>query len=309
MSVLVVGSVAFDTVRTPFGEVTDQLGGSATFFAASASFLTNVQVVAVVGEDFDKETQLGFLESRGVDLSGIEVRPGRTFRWSGDYGADLNEARTLSTELNVFEAFRPRLSESQRKAPVVFLANIQPQLQLEVLEQMESPRFVAADTMNLWITRERDALLEVLRRVDMVTINESEARLLAGEANTIKAAAAIHEMGPRTVVVKRGEYGALMFTEGNFFFVPAYPLESVFDPTGAGDTFAGGLVGTIARAERDDLEALRAGVVMGSVLASFDVEQFGLDRMKSLSWREVIARYQTMRQLTWFEHLDWHHAG
>lgn len=309
MSLLVVGSVAFDTVRTPFGEVTDQLGGSATFFAASASFQSKVQLVAVVGEDFDRAAQLGFLETRGVDLSGLEVCAGRTFRWSGDYGADLNEARTLSTELNVFETFRPRLTPTQRAAPYVFLANIQPKLQLEVLEQMDGPRFVAADTMNLWIENEREALLEVLRRVDMVTINESEARLLSRQPNTIKAAAAIHAMGPSTVVIKRGEYGALMFTDESFFFVPAWPLESVFDPTGAGDTFAGGLVGTVARAGRVDEETLRAGVVMGSVLASFNVEQFGLERMKSLSWPEVTERYQSMRKLTWFEHLDWHHAG
>jgi len=302
MSVLVVGSVAYDSVKTPFGEVDKALGGSATFFSAAASFLTDTQIVAVVGEDFDI-SDLDFLRERGVDLSGLDVVAGETFRWKGHYGYDLNEAKTLSTELNVFETFDPKLSEKQRKAEFVFLANILPELQLSVLDQVESPKFTVVDTMNLWIDTKAVELGEVLSRADMVVINESEARQLAGEANTFRAIERIREMGPKFVVVKRGEYGALLSAHGNHFFAPAFPLESVFDPTGAGDTFGGGLVGTIARNGRFDEATLRQGVVVGSVLASFAVEKFSLDRMRTLKWSEVVARYQKMQALTRFDTL------
>ncbi|MFW6054164.1 MAG: PfkB family carbohydrate kinase, partial [Persicimonas sp.] len=245
MSLLVVGSVAFDTVETPFGKVEEALGGSALYFSTSASYFTDVNLVAVVGEDFPDET-VDFLASRGVDLDGLKHTDGETFRWKGKYGYDLNEAITLDTQLNVFGDFHPELPESYKNASHVFLANIDPELQLEVLEQVEDPEFVALDTMNFWIEGKRDALLDVLARVDMAVFNETEARQLAGEANIVKAAQSILAMGPSFIAVKRGEYGALLFTERDTFFAPAYPLESVFDPTGAGDTFAGGLLGYIA---------------------------------------------------------------
>ncbi len=243
---LVVGSVALDSVETPFGKVQEALGGSATYFSYSASFFTRVRLVAVVGQDFP-ETHLRLLEDRGVDIGGLQVASGRTFRWTGEYGYDLNEAKTLDTQLNVFAEFRPELDEDRGRVPYLFLANIDPELQLEVLHQMkERPRLVALDTMNFWIQGKRDALRRVLAEVDVVTVNDGEARRLASEPNLIRAARAISAMGPRTVIVKRGEYGALLMTDGALFFVPAYPLESVYDPTGAGDTFAGGFMGYLA---------------------------------------------------------------
>jgi sugar/nucleoside kinase (ribokinase family) len=304
MSLLVVGSVAYDSVETPFGEAQETLGGSAVFFSASASFQAPVKLVGVVGEDFGADA-LDFLAARGVNLDGLTRAEGKTFRWKGRYGFDLNEAQTLATELNVFSAFAPQLNEAQRKAEVVFLANIHPKLQLDVLSQVERPKLVAADTMNYWIQSELPALLEVLKRVDMLVINESEARQLSGQSNTIKAAAKIAEMGPKVVVIKRGEYGSLMRVGESLFLAPAYPLEDVFDPTGAGDTFAGGLMGTLARAGGELTEqTLRRGVMIGSVLASFCVERFGVERMRALTWDEVTARYHHMKALTHFENLS-----
>jgi sugar/nucleoside kinase (ribokinase family) len=304
MSLLVVGSVAYDSVETPFGEAQETLGGSAVFFSASASFQAPVKLVGVVGEDFGADA-LDFLAARGVNLDGLTRAEGKTFRWKGRYGFDLNEAQTLATELNVFSAFAPQLNDAQRKAEVVFLANIHPKLQLDVLSQVERPKLVAADTMNYWIQSELPALLEVLKRVDMLVINESEARQLSGQSNTIKAAAKIAEMGPKVVVIKRGEYGSLMRVGESLFLAPAYPLEDVFDPTGAGDTFAGGLMGTLARAGGELTEqALRRGVMIGSVLASFCVERFGVERMRALTWDEVTARYHHMKALTHFENLS-----
>ena len=303
MSLLVVGSIAFDSVETPFGAVEEALGGSAVFFSASASFLTPLSLVGVVGEDLSLDT-LSFLEERGVDLSGLIKQSGKTFRWKGRYGFDLNEAQTLATELNVFSDFRPVLSEAQRDSEVVFLANIHPQLQLDVLDQVRSPRLVAADTMNYWISSERETLLKVLKRIDMLVINEGEARQLAGVPNTIKAAAIIRTMGPKIVIIKRGEYGAIMDSGETLFVAPAYPLEDVFDPTGAGDTFAGGLLGTLASAETLDENTLRRGVITGTILASFNVERFSVERMKTLTWEEVTQRYLQMKQLTHFEQID-----
>src|SRR5205814_379625 len=235
-----------DTVETPFGKVKDVLGGSATYFSYSASFFTRVKLVATIGDDFPAEhTKL--LRDRNVDVSGLQPAQGRTFRWTGEYGYDLNEAKTLDTQLNVFAAFRPALADGPRPTPYVFLANIDPELQTDVLKQMATrPRLAALDTMNFWITGKRAELLRVLANVDVITINDAEARQLAGEPNLVKAARAIASMGPKTVVVKRGEYGALMVSDGAFFVVPAYPLESVYDPTGAGDTFAGGFMGYLA---------------------------------------------------------------
>jgi sugar/nucleoside kinase (ribokinase family) len=294
---LVVGSVALDSVETPFGQVQEVLGGSATYFSCSASFFTRVRLVATVGQDFPKE-HVQLLEERGVDVGGLSVAAGRTFRWSGAYGYDLNEARTLDTQLNVFADFRPALAEDLRRVPYLVLANIDPELQLEVLHQMrERPRLVALDTMNFWIQGKREPLGRVLREVDVVTINDAEARQLAGEPNLVKAARAIAAMGPRTVVVKRGEYGALLLDEGAFFVVPAYPLESVFDPTGAGDTFAGGFMGSLAARDRVDRGTLRRAMVYGSVMASFTVEDFSLNRLARLAPHEIERRYADFEDL------------
>ncbi|HSF05828.1 MAG TPA: PfkB family carbohydrate kinase [Methylomirabilota bacterium] len=294
---LVVGSVALDSVETPFGKVQEVLGGSATYFSYSASFFTRVRLVGPVGQDFPAP-HVRMLQDRGIDLAGLQVTPGRTFRWTGRYGYDLNDATTLDTQLNVLADFRPALSPELRSAPFLFLANIDPDLQLEVLGQMaERPRLVALDTMNFWIQGKRDALLRVLAEVDAVTINDAEARQLAREPNLIKAARAIAAMGPKTVVVKRGEYGALMVTDGAFFFVPAYPLESVWDPTGAGDTFAGGFMGYLAAQGRTDASAMRQALVYGSVMASFTVEDFSLNRLVRLTPPEVAERYAAFRDL------------
>lgn len=293
----VVGSVALDSVETPFGRVEEVLGGSATYFSCSASFFTRVRLVAVVGEDFP-EPHLRLLEDRGVDLAGLEVAPGRTFRWTGQYGYDLNEARTLDTQLNVFAGFRPRLPPDLRRPEFLFLANIDPEIQLDVLRQMAArPRLVALDTMNFWIQGKRDALVRVLAEVDVVTINDGEARQLAGEPNLVKAARAIAGMGPRTVVVKRGEHGALMVADGAFFIVPAFPLESVFDPTGAGDTFAGGFMGYLASQGRTDATAMRRAIAFGSVMASFTVEDFSLNRLGRLTRPEIEQRFGAFQDL------------
>ncbi|MHB8420571.1 MAG: PfkB family carbohydrate kinase [Myxococcales bacterium] len=301
MSILCVGSVALDSVRTPAGEREEALGGSATFFSTAASFFTQVEVVAVVGEDFPPE-HLRFLESRGVGLSGLERRPGRTFRWKGQYGWDLNEAQTLATELNVFERFAPRVPAPLAAAEWVFLGNIDPDLQASVLDQVQKPKLVAADTMNFWISGKREALLRALSRVDLLFINDSEARQLAGESNVVKAVKAIRRMGPKLVCVKRGEYGALLFLhdagEGApFFAAPALPIEEVRDPTGAGDSFAGGFLGSLAQAGRIDAASLRHATVMGSVMASLAVEDFSLDRFRGLTFDDIQRRYQEFSAL------------
>ncbi|MDH3544588.1 MAG: PfkB family carbohydrate kinase [Desulfuromonadales bacterium] len=302
MDILVVGSVAFDSVETPFGRGDDVLGGSATYFSTSASFFTGVQLVAVVGDDFPEEPK-EFLRSRGVDLAGLQTRPGDTFRWKGRYGYDLSEAQTLETHLNVFETFHPQLPESYRKAEYVFLANIDPELQLEVLNQVERPKLIACDTMNFWIEGKREALVRTLGHVDILVINEAEVRQLADEANLVKASRAVLAMGPKTLVVKRGEYGVLVFTEHSIFSAPAYPLEEVFDPTGAGDTFAGGFMGYLAATNNLSDETIRKATVFGSVMASFTVEDFSLNRLRKLSWSEVEERFRRFQTLTAFEGL------
>jgi sugar/nucleoside kinase (ribokinase family) len=294
---LVVGSVALDSVETPFGKVREVLGGSATYFSYSASFFTQVRLVATVGEDFP-EAHLRLLEDRGVDTGGLQTSAGRTFRWTGEYGYDLNEAKTLETQLNVFAEFRPVLTDGLGRVPYLFLANIDPELQLDVLRQMkERPRLVALDTMNFWIQGKREALRRVLSEVDVITINDGEARQLASEPNLIRAARAISAMGPRTVVVKRGEYGALLMTDGTLFSVPAYPLESVYDPTGAGDTFAGGFMGYLAAQDRVDAAAMRRAIVYGTVMASFTVEDFSLKRLTLLKPADIAERYAALHEL------------
>ena len=298
---LVVGSVALDSVETPFGKVKEVLGGSATYFSYAASFFTQVRLLAAVGEDFPTG-HVALLRDRGVDVAGLKTSPGRTFRWAGQYGYDLNEAKTLDTQLNVFASFRPVLDERLRHVPFLFLANIDPELQLEVLRQMaERPRLVALDTMNFWIQGKREALLRVLAEVDVVTINDGEARQLAGEPNLVKAARGIAAMGPKTVVVKRGEYGAVMVSNGAFFVIPAFPLESVYDPTGAGDTFAGGFMGFLAGQGDVTGAALRRAMVYGSVMASFTVEDFSLDRLTRLQREDIEARVRAFHDLVRLE--------
>lgn len=302
MTVLVVGSVALDTLETPFGRREDALGGSATFFSTAASLLAPVRLVAVIGEDFP-EVHVDLLRKRGVDLAGLSRVPGgKTFRWSGRYGENLNEAETLDTQLNVFAAFNPDLPLHFRDSQFVFLANIHPSLQLAVLEQVRAPKLVAMDTMNFWIKGENAALKKVLPKVDVLTINDGEARLLAGEHNVVRAARAIQKMGVRSLIVKRGEYGALFFDqEEHVFWAPAFPLESVFDPTGAGDTFAGGFMGYLAHVNSTAHGYLRQGIVMGSVMASFTVEEFSVDRLARVTRDELRARFETFRRLTHFE--------
>lgn len=300
MGLLVVGSVAFDSVKTPFGQVEEVLGGSATYFSTSASFFTEVSLVAVVGEDFPEE-HLRFLRSRKIDLAGLETAPGKTFRWKGEYSYQLNEAHTLDTQLNVFQNFKPKLPKSYQDHQVVFLGNIDPDLQREVLTQVKKPKITALDTMNFWIEGKKAALIKTLGLVDILIINDGEARELSGQSNLVKAAKAIHKMGPKTLIIKRGEYGVLLFTGHGIFSAPAYPLESVFDPTGAGDTFAGGFMGYLAKTMDFSHGNFRKAIIFGSVMASFDVEDFSLNRLKTLTPKEIKQRYKEFRRLTHFD--------
>jgi len=302
MSILVVGSVAYDTVETPFGRAEQVLGGSASFFSVAASFFAPVNVVAVVGEDFGEE-QLAAFSGRPIDLEGLERTEGKTFHWQGKYSLDLNSRDTIRTDLNVFEFFKPKIPAPYRTSEAVFLGNIDPVLQREVLDQVEGPKLVACDTMNFWIDGKPNELRELLRDVQVLLINDAEARDLSGEWNLVKAARAIRDMGPQTLVVKKGEHGVLMFTEQGSFAAPAYPLEEVFDPTGAGDTFAGGFLGYLASTgERGD-PALRRAVIVGSALASFCCEAFSLDRLLTLTREEIEERYGLFQDLTRFESL------
>ncbi len=302
MSLLVVGSVAFDSVKTPFGEVNDALGGSGTYFSVSASFFTDVRLVAVVGEDFPDE-HINMLNHHKVDTSGVEKKPGQTFRWKGSYDFDLNTAHTHDTQLNVFADFKPNLPENYRDCEYVFLANIDPELQASVLDQVKKPRLVACDTMNFWIEGKLEALKKTLSRVDMLIINDGEARELGENANLVKAAKKILSWGPKTLIVKRGEYGCLMFDEKSIFSAPAYPLEFVFDPTGAGDTFAGGFMGYLASCGEMSNEIFRQGIIYGSTMASFNVEDFSLNRIKKLGKDEIDSRFRFFKGMTHFEDL------
>ncbi len=300
MSILVVGSVAYDTVETPFGRAEKVLGGSASFFSVAAAFFAPVNLVAVVGDDFGPAAMAAF-QGRPIDLEGLERTAGKTFHWQGKYSYDLNSRETVCTDLNVFEFFKPRIPDRYRRSEHVFLGNIDPVLQRQVLDQVERPRLVACDTMNFWISGKPDEVRRTLAAVDVLLINDAEARQLSGEWNVVKAARAIRALGPRTLVIKKGEHGVLMFSEEGSFAAPAYPLEEVFDPTGAGDTFAGGFLGYLAGSPRVDEAALRRAVVMGSTLASFCVEAFSLDRLLTLSRPEIDARYRLFKRLTHFE--------
>jgi sugar/nucleoside kinase (ribokinase family) len=304
VSILVVGSVAFDALKTPFGETDRAIGGSATYFSVAASFFTPVELVAVVGEDFTDQ-DMKIFEGRRINTEGLQrVSGARTFFWSGEYGYDLNVARTRDTQLNVFADFKPRLNERQRSTDVLFLANIDPDLQMDVLEQASRPRVIALDTMNYWITSKRDSLERIFRKVDLIIINEAEVRQYMNESNLVKAARAILSLGARALIIKRGEYGVLMITSESAFAVPAYPLESVFDPTGAGDTFAGGFLGYLAsRRELNDAEIRRA-IIFGSVLASFTVEKFSLDRLREITIADIERRYRAFRHLTHFDDFE-----
>ncbi len=300
MTVLVVGSVALDTVDTPFGHADRVIGGSATYFASAACHLTPVQLVGVVGDDYPLD-RLAPLAGRGVDLAGLEHAHGESFHWRGRYGHDLNSAQTLETHLGVFAQFRPDIPETFRHTPYLFLANIDPRLQLEVLAQVARPRLVACDTMNFWIDSRRDDLLTVLGRVDLVTLNDGEARQLTGRPNLVHAARWILDRGPRVVIIKKGEHGALMFTGRSIFFAPAFPLESVFDPTGAGDAFAGGLMGYLARTGDLGDANLRRAVAVGSVMGSFAVERFSNERLVQLTDPELDERLAAFRELVAFD--------
>ncbi|MDY6796730.1 MAG: PfkB family carbohydrate kinase [Actinomycetota bacterium] len=299
MRILVVGSVALDSVRTPFGEVEEVLGGSAVFFSTAASFFGDVGLVAVVGEDFPRK-HVESLGSRRVDLHGLRRVPGKTFRWKGYYDYDLNEAHTLDTQLNVFDGFNPEIPEEYRNSEYVFLANIDPDLQLKVLEQVSSPRLTICDTMNYWIKNKRRQLLETVSRVDYLLLNDAEARQLAEEPNLIMAGRKLMQMGPRKVIIKKGEHGVMMLGEDSYFSLPAYPLETVFDPTGAGDSFGGGFLGSLSRYQEIGEEDVRRSIVYGSVIASFVVESFSCDRLLELTHEEIGLRYQEFMDITCF---------
>jgi len=299
--ILAVGSVAFDSIKTPFGEANRVVGGAATYFSIAASFFTGVRIVAVVGDDFGPNVEKVF-GGRRIDLAGLQRVPGETFRWRGEYGFDLNSRETIYTHLNVFERFQPTIPSSYASSPFVFLGNIHPTLQTSVLDQVKRPRLVGADTMNYWIERTPDDLRSVLQRVNVLLINDSEARELARESNLVKAARAIQRMGPATIVIKRGEHGVLMTRSGGgFFAAPAMPLEDVFDPTGAGDTFAGGFLGYLASCEQVDDGSLARAIIYGSTMASFAVEDFSVDRLLRLTHEDIAARFNEFKKLTHFD--------
>jgi sugar/nucleoside kinase (ribokinase family) len=303
MSLLVVGSVAYDAVETPFGRCEKMLGGSASHFSISASYYTDVRIVGVVGGDFGSEDQKVF-DNHNIDTKDLEhVAEGETFRWYGRYDYDLNIAQTLDTKLNVFADFKPKLSQESKGARLVFLGNIQPDLQRQVREQIPNAELVALDTMNLWIETTRESLLRTIRGVDVVIINDAEARQLTGIPSLIKAARTILTWGPRALIVKRGEYGAALFTHDSYFAIPAYPLESVFDPTGAGDTFAGGFMGYLSSQENLGEAAMRRAMIFGSVMASFNVEEFGTARVQKLTHDEINERFRAFKQMTTFEEI------
>lgn len=301
MTVLVVGSVALDSVETPFGKADNVLGGSAVFFSASASHLAPVQLVGVVGTDYPMDVLERSFAARPIDIAGLERAEGASFRWRGRYRHDLNVAETLETHLGVFSNFRPKIPAQFRNAPFVFLGNIDPRLQLDVLTQVAKPKLVACDTMNFWIQSRRPDLMQLLERVDLITLNDAEARQLTEQANIVKAAKWIMQHGPQHVVIKKGEHGAFMFTPSTIFFSPAYPLESVFDPTGAGDSFAGGFMGYLARSGDLSGDNLRRALVYGSAMGSFAVEKFSVERLIEITPDDIKRRVSDIHRLTSFE--------
>ncbi|MEP6673401.1 MAG: PfkB family carbohydrate kinase [Chthoniobacter sp.] len=303
MSVLVVGSIGLDDIKTPLEEQKDLLGGSTSYASVAASFFAPVNLVGIVGDDFPKE-HVDFFRAHQIDLAGLQIVPGKTFRWSGEYMWDLNTRETRSIALNVFESFEPKLPPGYEKTPYVLLGNIHPNLQHHVLDQMKGPRFVIADTMDLWINNTPEELQRLLPRVHMLILNDSEARLLTKQTSLIKAAAQIRNAGPAYVVIKKGEHGALLFgPDGQFFSCGAYPLEDIHDPTGAGDTFAGGLAGHLASLNHGvvTFDSLRKAVVLGSVMASYNVEAFSLERLRTLTQADIEERYQIFKRMSQFE--------
>ena len=299
MSLLVVGSIAYDTIETPTTKVEDSLGGSALYFSAAASLFSPVNVVGVVGSDFDA-SKISFLKKRGANLDGLYMESGKTFRWGGRYFDDMNRRETLFTYLNVFERFQPVIPEHYKKSEFVFLANIDPELQLDVLNQINNPKLIVLDTMNFWISGKRKELEEVLKVVDIIVLNDEEAKELTGEMGLIKATKAIPAMGPKSVIVKKGEHGAMLYHENEFFFVPAFPLDSVVDPTGAGDSFAGGFMGYLAKTGQIDQATLKKAMVYGSTIASFNVEDFSFNRLENLTMKEIKERVKIFKKMTSF---------
>ncbi len=300
MSILAVGSVALDSVETPFGHAERVIGGSAVFFSASASLLSDVSVVGVVGDDYPLD-QLAFLKNRGVDLSGIQRENGESFSWVAKYHSDLSSRDTIETRLGVFEGFNPRIPKELQQSEYVFLGNIDPTLQHQVLDQVDSPTLVACDTMNYWIEGKRESLIDLLARVDILILNDEEARQLSEKSNLLQASRWIQERGPQVVVVKKGEHGAALFADDWVFFVPGFPLEHVFDPTGAGDAFAGGLLGYISQRDSTSVANLRRAMVYGSVLGSFAVEKFSIDGLRDLTESDIFERVRKLSAMTTFE--------
>lgn len=307
MSALILGSIALDTIKTPVEERDNLLGGAASYAAASASFFIKPHLVGIVGTDFPKE-HLDYFSERQIDLTGLQIVEGKTFRWSGEYLNNMNTRETRSTDLNVFEHFTPTLPESYRKIPFVLLGNISPTLQLHVLDQLTALQFVVVDTMNLWINITKEELMQLLLRTDMLLVNDTEAQQLTGEQNLIKAATALRAMGPEYVVIKKGEHGALLFSQDHFFSCPAFPLEKVDDPTGAGDAFAGGLIGYLTSQlinkpfqKTIDPQLLRKAVVYGTIMASFSVESFSLERLRSISMADIEERFEKLHSFSSFE--------
>ena len=298
MSILVVGSVALDSVETPFGGVENALGGSATYFAVSASFFAPVNLVAVVGDDFPEEYTSVF-KKHGIDIKGLEIAKGKTFKWKGKYGYDLNNPETIYTHLNVFNRFSPKMPIEYKRSDVVFLANIDPELQIYVMKQVERPALTVCDTMDYWIKNKRKELLRLLKKVGMFLLNEAEARELSGESNLLKAGKAILGLGPKKAIIKKGEHGVLLFSHNSVFSAPAYLLETINDPTGAGDTFAGGLIGYLRKSGHFSSDSeIRKGIIYGTILASFAVEDFSIRRLSSLNYSDIQKRYHDYRRLT-----------
>jgi len=298
IDVAIVGSVALDTVKTPFGKAKEVLGGAATYASFAASFFSRPGVVAVIGEDFPQE-HLDLLESRNIDVKGLK-KEGKTFRWEGYYEYDMNEAKTVKTELNSFENFKPEIPQAYKKSKYVFLANINPELQLNVLEQVSNPELIMLDTMNLWIETKKRQLLEVIKKVNVLLLNDSEARQLFETPNLVKAAAAALKLGPEHVIIKKGEHGALLFTDNSHFSAPGYPLEVIKDPTGCGDSFAGALIGYLAKTGDNSEGNIRKAIIYGSVMASFNAEDFSLNRLKKLSNEDIEVRYKEFEQMRKF---------
>jgi len=300
---LMVGSVALDSIKTPFGDKKDILGGSAVYASVSASFYTDVKLVAVVGKDFPEE-HVKFLKSRNINLDGLQINSGQTFRWSGYYEYDMNQAHTLDTKLNVLGTFNAQIPEKFRNSEYVLLANLDPELQLKVIEQLKAPKLIAMDTMNFWIENKRDALREVIKKVDVVLMNDAELRQFMETPNLPVAARRLLELGAKSVIIKKGEHGSLFFSKDDHFSAPSYPQEEFRDPTGAGDSFAGGFMGYLAKTNNVSKKNIRQAIILGSVMASFNVEDFSLSRLKRLAHHEIVERFQAIKRFSHFEEVQ-----